>query len=106
MVAPGPRELTVAVPFLAYRIVGSLLVWAGCALVGSSLALSAADPDDGWARLGAGIWGLVWGAVLGVVGGIAFVFLRPPASPRKRWLVLGGLLLAAAIALTVLEALD
>jgi hypothetical protein len=91
---------------LAYRLGGAFAVAAACALGGSAIGLAAADGSGGWDELGAGIQGLVAGTFVGALGGVGFAFLPPPRQARARWLVLGGLVAVAAVALLVLERLD
>ena len=91
---------------LAYRIVGGVLVCILGAMLGADLGLFWARDKDGWASLGAAIYGFLGGGLVGLVCGILFGLARPPVQPLHRWLVLGGLAALIVLSLLLQEWLD
>lgn len=91
---------------LGYKIGGAFLLFATAAMLGSAVNILLNRDAEGWDAFAAAIGGLVWGAAVGLVAAIVFVFLPVPNLVKDRWWVLGSLLLAAAGAMTLLEALD
>ncbi|HUR25455.1 MAG TPA: hypothetical protein VM327_05515 [Candidatus Thermoplasmatota archaeon] len=89
-----------------YRVSGGLLVSVAAALLGSDIGLVWARGKDGWAALGAALWGFLGGAAVGLAGAIAFVCARPPSRALHRGVVMATLSAFVVLALVAQEALD
>lgn len=91
---------------LVYRIVGGALVCLLGAMLGADIGLFWARDKDGWAALGAAVYGFLGGGAVGLVGGILFGVAHPSARPLHRWLVLGGLAALILLLMALQEWLD